>query len=379
MHIVLDGAPLTVSTGGIRRYTEELAIALQGLNPHPQILATDVVTPPHQADQVYVVSDRPLQAADRLRTHGVVVADLPQTGMRKRWWSYGFTRVCHDLQATVVHGTDFSVPYLHRHPSVMTIHDLSPWRFPEWQPQAGRIRTRTPWMLRLGLADRVITVSEAVRKEAIAAFRLSADRVVAVPLAADSRFHPGGGQPLSALLGPNGPIPFLLFVGTLEPRKHVESLIAAWRALRQVVDIPLVLAGRLRDDGMAPHDDPGILWLPEPDDASIVWVYANATAVVYPSHYEGFGLPVLEAMQCGAPVVISKADALRELAGDAALSVDPADTLSFRDLLQALCINPDLRGDLRRRSLARASLYSWERTARLTRDVYLEAVAHFAK
>ena len=146
------------------------------------------------------------------------------------------------------HGTDFSVPYLPFRPSVMTVHDLSPWLDRSWQPDGGRIRRRTPLLLRAGMATMVITPSEAVRRAAIERFRLAADRVVAVPLAA-SRI---------SRRSPVAPGNYFLFVGTLEPRKNIARLIEAWREVRKSIAVDLVLAGRRAPTSARSPPEPGL-------------------------------------------------------------------------------------------------------------------------
>ncbi len=371
MRIVLDGSPLTVESGGIRRYTEELALALKAQD---------------EEDEIALVCDRPLLSAGQLRAAGVQVFDQPATGWRKRWWSLGATSAARAFSASVFHGTDFTVPYCHRHPAVLTIHDLSPWRFPEWQPQAGRIRRRTPWLLRLGTADMVITVSESIRQEAIERFSLAPDRVVATPLAANSRFRPclddRTAPPLTANPGVEGSWPpegYFLFVGTNEPRKNLATLIQAWVQLRRQGRPQLWIVGRMREDGFPIPPIRGIRALGNLPDDDIVRLYSRALAVLYPSFYEGFGLPVLEAMQCGAPVLVGNIPALRELVQDAGLLLPPADIRDWRDAMQSLVDDETRAFHLARGVLKRAQAFSWKATAAVTRLVYREAIARFGR
>jgi glycosyltransferase involved in cell wall biosynthesis len=351
--VALDGTPLTVSTGGIARYTLELARALAEEFPD---------------DRYWLLSDQPL-APLVCRPTNLQIGSLPQTFAERKWWLFGLNREMSRHRVDLFHGTDFSVPYLPRRPSVMTVHDLSPWMDETWQASAKRVRRRTPVLLRLGLARMVITPSEAVRIEAIERFRLRPDRVVAVPLAASPTFRRVQSKPSK---------PYFLFVGTLEPRKNIGRLIEAWREVRKSHDVDLVLAGRPRTGFPAPAPEAGLRVLGAVPEAELPMLYSGALACVYPSLYEGFGLPVLEAMQCGALVVTSRDPAIMEVAGEAAICVEATDTRALAEALAAVAGSLKKGSqanfeDLRARAIVRAREFSWQRTARLTRAVYESA------
>jgi len=355
MKIALDATPLTVASGGVRRYTEELARALAENYPD---------------DEFWLLSDQPFPlpqpALPNLKTgHG------PRNALERRWWLWGLQGEISRLRIDVFHGTDFSVPYLRLRPSVLTLHDLSPWMDPSWHKYSDRVRKRTPMLLRLGLASMVITPSEPVRRQAIDRFHLQPDRVVAVPLAAHARFHP---QPVS----PNGR-PYLLYVGTVEPRKNIGLILDVWRELRRECPIDLVLAGRRRDDFPEIPPEPGLRQLGLTADEDLPKLYSGALALLYPSYYEGFGLPVLEAMQCGAVVIASRDAAIAEVAGGAALLLDTADRRAWVAAVKSAWTQPEKWRPLREQALARAAEFSWARTAKLTRTVYEQAIQRFRK
>jgi glycosyltransferase involved in cell wall biosynthesis len=353
--IALDSTPLTISTGGVTRYTLELARALASEFPE---------------DQYWLLSDQIIPSSGLFPERPSFPPNLyfggpPSTLLARRWWLFGLHQEMSRRDADLFHGTDFSVPYLGRRPSVMTIHDLSPWSKPAGTPPdpgAQRVRRRTPILLRLGLATMVITPSQAVRREAIERFRLLPDRVIAVPLAASEAFHPAPGTPSVK--------PYFLFVGTLEARKNIARLIEAWREVRKSFDVDLVLAGRPRPDFPAPAPEPGLHLLGPVSDADLPGLYSGALACVYPSLYEGFGLPVLEAMQCGTIVVASRDPAITEVAGDAVLQIEATDTRALAEALAAIARAPENFASLRARALARAGEFTWRRTARQTREVY---------
>jgi len=350
--IALDATPLTVSTGGVGRYTLELARALACEYPE---------------DHYWLLSDQPFPSPSNVLPN-LHVGDGPRNPAERKWWTWGLDREMRRHGVELFHGTDYSVPYVPLRPSVMTLHDLSPWLDPAWQPDASRVRRRTPRLLRMGLATMVITPTETVRRAAIERFRLSPDRVVAVPLAASDLFRPS-----LVVAKPRGN-PYFLFVGTREPRKNVGRLIDAWREVRKTVAVDLVLVGR----NHAPAEERGLRVLGEVPDSDLPALYSAALACLYPSLYEGFGLPVLEAMQCGALVITSRDPAILEVSADAAVHVQADDTAALAEAMRAAAANSESLDDIRQRAPERAVQFSWRNTARLTREVYEAAARAFS-
>jgi glycosyltransferase involved in cell wall biosynthesis len=348
MRVAIEAGTLSLSSGGLARYTTELSLALARVFPD---------------DEFLLVSDRPFRMPAAAPTN-LTPAGGPRNALERRWWLWGIARELDRLGADLIHGPDFAVPYIARRPSVLTLHDLSPWMDPGWHSAARRVARRTPVLLGMGMATMVVTPSEAVRSQAIERFRLRPERVVAVPEAAAPWLRPVETTPET---------PYFLFLATLEPRKNVPALVEAWRVVRRRHKIDLLLAGRRRADGPAILEAPGLRLLGEVPDEELSKLYSGAVAFVYPSLYEGFGLPVLEAMQCGACVIASRAVA--EAGGRAAVYADSVEDLA-RAMLRA-AEDPAWRADCSARSLSRARDFSWERTARLTRQVYEEARKRF--
>jgi len=337
--------------GGLARYTSQLVTALSQGFPE---------------DEFILVSDQPFElpcTAPNLRS-----GDPPGNSLERRWWTFGLQRELKRQSAEVFHGVNFAVPFPAAIPAVMSIHDLSPWKTggwvdEGWRTRTARVRKRVPWMIRTGAVRHIVTPSEAIRREVIDFFRLDPHRVTAVPLAAAAHFRPLPSAAPSAR-------PYFLYAGMFEPRKNVDAVINAWSALRGRFDVDLVLAGARREEVPAPPERVGLILRGEVPECELRELYSQAMALVYPSHYEGFGLPVLEAMQCGTPVIISRDPALQETAGDAAISTD--------DVYSAMCLlmeDSRWRAELSSRSLARAALFTWERTARATHDVYRSMLA----
>lgn len=350
MRVAIDATPLTLSSGGLRRYTQEIGVALA--ENYPQ-------------DEFFLVSDQrfrmPQTAPMNLRRGGG-----PRHPAERRWWLWGLDRELQRLDAGLFHGTDFAVPYVPRRPSVLTLHDLSPWMDAAWHADADRVRQRTPLLIGLGLTTMIVTPSEAVRKQAIDRFRIHPDRIRAVPHAASACFRP--------MAAPPGP-PYFLYAGTLEPRKNIPGLVAAWREVHQVYSVDLVLAGRRRPDFAQLSPEPGLQIIGEVSDERLAQLLAGALAFVYPSFYEGFGLPVLEAMQCGACVITSRDPAIAEIAAGAALEAG-----SHAELVRAMldiAARPEGAEPWRTRGLRRAAEFSWRRAAQLTHQVYEEAQRRF--
>ncbi len=338
MKVALDAEPLSLSSGGLRRYVSELTRALSVTFPD---------------DEFVLVPGRPPRGASPLD---------------RRWWLFGLNRELARLGAGLFHGTNFEVPYIPRRPAVVTIHDLSPWMESSWHEGARRVRRRTPLLLRFGLATMIITVSRTVRQQVIDRFRVPPERVVPVPLAPAADLHRVETRPEA---------PYFLYLGTVEPRKNIGLIVDAWRLLRTELDIDLFIAGRRRADGPLIAPEPGLRLLGEVPDERLSALYSGAAACLYPSLYEGFGLPVIEAMQCGTMVIASCDAAITEVAGGAAVQVDARDRNGWIEAMRAAATRPDWAAGWRARASARAKEFSWNNTARLTREVYEEAIRRY--
>ena len=287
--------------------------------------------------------------------------------------------------ADVVHAPDFVLPPVARARTVVTIHDLSFLVMPEvTDPGNARyLRSAVPRAARR--ADRVVAVSETTRADVIEHLRIPPERVVTVPNGVSHYYHSPTYEEL-ALAGPpfrkrlGLPARYLLHVGTIEPRKNLVRLVGAYLGLvsrGRDAGHDLVLAGRrgwMYDYVFQVAEASGLGerihfldYVPEED---LPLLYSLATVFVYPSLYEGFGLPVLEAMACGTPVLTSRASALVELTGQAALQVDPYDEESIIVGLELLLESDEARRNLHLAGLRRAAQYPWTAAAHQMRGVY---------
>lgn len=263
---------------------------------------------------------------------------------------------------------------------VFTLLDVSMFSHPDLYPPAIRFRLQVLIRSAMRRAQRILTISEFSRQMALDHLGCDPDRIDVAPLGVDPRFRPLADDEREATLRKYGiSQPFILHVGRLQRRKNLIRLLAAFQRLRLQERIPhqLVLVGRESWDTreiLAARDRMGlrehVVHVGYGAAEDLPAFYGGADLVVFPSLYEGFGLPVLEAMACGVPVVTSRVTSLPEVAGDAALLVDPTCVDAIAEGMHAVLGSSDLRAELRRRGLARARSFTWERTAALTRATY---------
>jgi alpha-1,3-rhamnosyl/mannosyltransferase len=295
-----------------------------------------------------------------------------RVGLPDPAWHLGAARAVNRACDVYLSTNSYLTPWFLRVPSALVVYDLIAF-IPEAraQPRAGRIERAT-----LGRALRraaaAICISEATRRDLVARFPAAAPIAQVVELAADPRFGRQHAPEELAAVRERHRLPesFVLSVGTLEPRKNLERLIAAYSGLPADLRAthPLVLVGpkgwEMDDLRARLHADVRLLGYVEDDDLAAL--YSLCTVFAYPSLYEGFGLPVLEALQSSAPVVTSRVSSLPEVAGDAAHYVDPRSEEEIAAALRELLESPAARDDLARRGRARAAHFSWDRTAAQT-------------
>jgi glycosyltransferase involved in cell wall biosynthesis len=282
----------------------------------------------------------------------------------------------------LLHSQAFVSPVLSNKPSVVTVYDLSFRRNPERFKWANRTYLNLFTAMSVKRAKRVIAISQYTKKDLIKVYGLSPDKIDVVYSGLDSQFTRPSPKAIQEFREARGlPDKFILYLGTIEPRKNLSTLIRAYAKVRPQ-GLKLVCAGGrgwMYEDVFQTVEElrlsrdvifPGFL----PEDELPLW-YSAADMFVYPSAYEGFGLPVIEALACGVPTITTNASSLPEAAGDAALLVAPDDTTALADALAELIGNPALQADLASRGPKQARRFTWHEAARRTADVYARALS----
>ncbi len=347
MKVAYDAGPLLGTPTGVGRYACELAGALE---------ARGVTL------QRYAVSLKAPAAGNVARWR------IPARLAQNAWMRLG-RPVPHRLLdgADLVHATNFVLPPTGPRPGVVTIHDLSFDRADVF-PGGERLRELVPWSLQR--AAKVIVPTEAVATELADRYGHTSERIAVTPEGVSPRFF--GATPLadSALAHMGIPGPFVLAVGTLEPRKNLHRLVEAWRSIRsQLQEWRLVVAGPTGWGPELPKTE-GMMLLGYVGDETLPGLMAAADVFCYPSHYEGFGLPPLEAMAAGTACVVGRYSAAEEVLGDAALLVEPDDAEALAQAVVSVAEDEPLRRRMSLMAKSRAAAYTWERTASLTVEVY---------
>jgi len=298
-------------------------------------------------------------------------------------WSLPLEMVARRPWPTLLHSVDHVAPKWRAWRSVVTLHDLAFELYPGTHTAASRAYYAASGES-VRSAERVIAVSQRTASDAVRLLGVDPARIRVVPEAAAPTFSPRTASEFSSVakrLGVDVRRPYALFVGTLEPRKNIPLLLEALVLVRRELDAQLLLVGArgwLDEPIFAAHarlrlgDAARFLGTLSEDDLAVL--YSSAGVFALPSLYEGFGLPVLEAMACGAPVVCSNAGPLPEVAGDAAVLLTPEDPSAWSRAMVNILANSHRADALRQKGFARAMTFSWERAALATRDVYREAL-----
>lgn len=368
MPIYVDISAAVHHRAGLGRYAESLVNALAPLLPGEL--------------NFFYNRERGIEHLDNLAYVPSRTVSLGYKPWRMLVWGAQLARISMNQlvpNARLFHATEHLLMPLHGVPTILTIHDLIFRKIPEHHKFLNRWYLNLTMPLYAKRANHIIAVSKATRDDVMDTYGVSGDKITVIPEAAAPRFKPQAVEALEATRKRYQlPKRYLLYVGTVEPRKNLLRLLKVWERLYKAAEAPsLVLVGKrgwLSDDFFNALDTSparhGVIVTGYVRDEDLPALYAGATAFVFPSLYEGFGLPPLEAMACGTPVVCSNVSSLPEVVGDAALLCDPTDDGALAEALQRISRDTDLRQELRKRGLAQAAKFSWERAAQETLALY---------
>jgi glycosyltransferase involved in cell wall biosynthesis len=366
MRIGIDATTVARQPAGVGNYIVRLVRALAEEQTSHEF--TVFVTPDGQA------------AFEELPSIRIVPIALRGTALRTAWEQAFLPALVRRERLDLLHSPHYTMPLRLSVRSVVTFHDMTFVTHPEWHVRSKRLFF--PLMMRWSAhrATHLIANSHSTRGDLMRVLGVPPERVTAIPFGAAPEYRPMPPAEVKAVAERYGLEAgrYILYVGVLEPRKNIARLVSAFaRIAGEVPGAVLALGGKkgwmydqifeqVRRSGLGDR----VRFLGYVKERDLPALYTGARVFAYPSYYEGFGFPVLEAMQCGTPVVTSNVSSLPEVAGDGALLVDPEDEAGLACALLRLVREEPLRQGLTRRALARAAQFSWSRCARQTLEVY---------
>jgi glycosyltransferase involved in cell wall biosynthesis len=380
MKIAIDVSLAVGESAGVGSYTRGLLEGLAAIDPDNEYVLYSYLDFPQSSQPTF-----PQQPNFSLRMLH------PEAERWERIWYQANLPPKEALDAVdVLHSPFFNAPQEHHGALVVTIHDVSFLLQPQFHTEANRLHCLQGTLKAALYADRIIAVSQQTKKDLMGYFSIPEERIRVVHEAPRKVYAPERNVEVIRVALERLGIShnFILFVGSLEPRKNLKTLLQAFASYvtQHAGEEWLVVAGGkgwLNDDLSQVAADLGIAervqFLGYVQEADLRVLYSAAKLFVYPSIYEGFGLPPLEAMACGAPVITSTTSALPEVVGDAALLIDPHNSEALCQAMQRVLRDADLRVRMRQQSLARAKLFSWERAAEETLAVYEEVCPESSK
>lgn len=368
MRIGIDTTPLPRQPLGAGTYVIELVRALSALKSKHRFVLVATETGRTQIGEL-----------DAESVEWIITPNYPPA-LRLIWEQVKLPGIIRRSGVDLLHSLHYTQPYRLSCSSVVTFHDMTFFLFPELHTPIKRLLF--PYAMRLSSrrADALLASSESTRQDILQILGIPEERVHTAPLGISKKFHPIKDPQLLEDCRQKYRLPaqFILFVGLFEPRKNLPLLLRAYRRILKEYDVPpLVLVGRkgwntqqvireIQQVGL----DRKIFWLDYLPSQDLPIVYNLAQVFVYPTLYEGFGFPPMEAMACGTPVITSDVSALAENIGEAGLLIHPQDEQALANALHRLTSDPDLRQKLAQAGIQRALTYTWDRTARQTMHVY---------
>ena len=380
MKIAFNATPLLSPLTGIGHYTHQLAT---GLLARPDV----------ELDFFYAtgwskeIRNKPIK--NMVTFKSLFKRLIPNSYITSRYLQQSsFNRDLKSKSVTLYHEPNF-LPFKFKGPTILTAHDLSWIRFPETHPAERVAMMNRYFEPGLRRADSIITVSEFGKSELIDVFGISPERIKTIPLGVERSFHPRSVENTQSVLTRHDLThgQYILSVGTLEPRKNLQTTLRAYMQLpasirkrfplilvgmkgwhtseleKQIA--PLIRAGEIRQMGYLTRGDLAI-------------IMSGALTLVFPSIYEGFGLPPLEAMSCGVPVIASNVSSLPEVVRDTGILIDPHDDDALTTSIERLISAPEIRQDLSKKARARSLLFTWENCVEQTVEVYRHVSGNYA-
>jgi glycosyltransferase involved in cell wall biosynthesis len=377
MRIGIDATALPLQPVGAGIYMINLVRALAAVNERDELV---IFTHPAGRKQMAV------QESKHFRWAVVPDKSIPR---RLFWEQIGLPRLVGKMRLDLLHSLHYTRPWRLPCRSVVTFHDMTFFLYPQLHTRSKQAFFPLTIRASARSADAIIAVSESTRADSIRLLGIPGEKIIATPLGVDPAFRPI--RDLESLdvvrQRYNLPDRFILYVGLVEPRKNLSGLIRAYRsALEGGIAHRLVVVGRFGWSYQQVLDEIEALGLQERvqftgyiPQADLPIVYNLASLFVYPTLYEGFGLPALEAMACGTPVVTSNVASLPEIIGEAGVLIPPGDQQALSQALQDVLSDPGLQTHLAIKGPQQASQFTWERTARQTLQVYRQVLANSGK
>jgi glycosyltransferase involved in cell wall biosynthesis len=371
MRIGIDGRALTGRYTGDRTYWLNIIRSILNLSKEN----------PREKDEYFVYSRLPIPSG--------ILPDVPNLNIRvvpanndRIWTIFTFPKALKMDGMDIGH-TQYTIPIRPPCPIITTIHDISFRLYPEWFPRKHRLLLNLSVPPAMRRAKKVITVSESSRRDIIRIYGLEESKIIAIPEAAGPEYGPVPKDLAREAVKDRFGItdPFLITVGVLQPRKNHSMLIEAFARARRQSGIPhkLVITGKkgwewealIRQAARLNVAD-ALIYTDYVEDENLPPLYSTADGMAFPSLYEGFGLPPLEAMACGTPTLVSDAPAMPEVVGDGAWVLPKMDAVAWGDAIVRILTDAEMRQYWSERGLRRAEQFSWVRSAKQTLDVYRE-------
>jgi glycosyltransferase involved in cell wall biosynthesis len=349
--------------GGVGRYTKGLIQGLSQIPTHHKFILIC-----HSKDEIHL---------GKLNNFEIIETNLPVFSLRH---IKAFSQLVNDLNVDVFHSPHFIYPWFYKGKGVATIHDLIPFKYPKTISFINRIKFILAIKATIRKADRIISVSNNTKKDIVDLLGCNNSKVTTIYEAVDENFRPLPQNEVSETLKKYRiDFDYFLYVGAYKPHKNIEGLVKAYNSLPDETKdrYKLVVIGK-KDDRFPEVDllikkkklTRHIIQIDNVEEAELVDIYNAAEIFIFPSFYEGFGLPPLEAMSCGTPIIASNTSSLPEILGQNALLIDPYNVNDLTEAIRFLLSDKDLKNNLKDKGLSHIKTFSWQKMAEETLAIY---------